>query len=65
MDISSKCAMAARAIKFISTHDDAPVEVLEAALDGLSAFIAKEKEALATRTKAAAQAITVAFENLK
>lgn len=55
MDIPGKCAAAARAIKFISTHDDAPAEVVDGALDALAALIASEKEASAARRQAVAE----------
>jgi hypothetical protein len=65
MDIKRKCELAVDAVLSIATHDDAPIAEVHAALDALSAFIVKEKQAAVVRrdafTKVAAEKIAAVF----
>lgn len=51
MQVTEKVTRAKEAIRFISTHDDEPMEVIESALDELKAFIESEKKEAAKRRK--------------
>ena len=49
MKLDEKIPMAKQTIRFISRHDDAPIEEVNEALDALIAFIKEEKKESAKR----------------
>lgn len=58
MNVQDKLARAQQAIAFITSHDDAPIEEVEAAVDQIQQFAGAELEQAKKRRaeKAAAQA---------
>ena len=53
MKIFEKVEYAKKAIEFITTHDDAPIEEVQAALDEISVYMADQMPIAVARREAA------------